>query len=189
MKYFKYLGTFLLLLFPITVVAYGKPLKILVPEIAGVECYEKSICVDDISKLSEATALYEKSIKVISNKLSPISSEPTVVFCSTENCFSSFGFNNQAAVSIASVGIVISPRGWKDHYVTHELIHQWQSDKYGVISSWLAPTWIKEGMAYYLSNDPREVLSEPFQSYRNQYKKAFGALRGSEIELTIKNRI
>lgn len=188
-KYSKYIGLFLILIFPISVLAFGKPLKILVPEVSGVECFSDSICIDDVSKLEEARRLYEQAAKEVSIKLSPLNNSPKIVFCSTPECFTSFGFNKQAGVSIASIGVIIGPRGWKGHYLTHELIHQWQSQEFGFLSTWLAPAWVKEGMAYHLSDDPRELLSEPFQMYRNQFKQEFGALRGMELKLRVEEHI
>lgn len=182
MKSFKYSFLFLAVAFPLVGLAFGKPLKIVAPEAFGLTCPEKWLCTDDLSNFDEAKELYAIGMQVVETRLSPLMKKPKVVFCSTMACFSSFGFGPQAGQSIGGLGVVIAPRGWKSYYVTHELVHQWQSEKYGALNVWLAPDWIVEGMAYALSDDPRKTLSEPFQTYRNQYRRQYGKLSGSELE-------
>jgi len=187
-KLSKVIGLFLLIV-PIAAFAFIKPIKIIVPEIAGVICVEKWLCIDDVNKLESAYLLYERALKEIEEKLTSINKKPKVVFCSTQSCFSKFGFENEAAKSIGSLGVVVAPRGWKRHYIKHELIHQWQSEKFGSISIWLAPKWVTEGMAYSLSDDPRRMLSEPFQGYREKYNKKFNRLLGHQLEVALSNEI
>ena len=174
---------------PLAVFAFVKPAKILMPEVAGVECVQSWLCIDDINKIETATALYELGLNDVEAILTPFNKKPKVVFCSTQSCFSKFGFNKEAANSIGSLGVVVAPGGWEHHYIKHELIHQWQSEKFGSISVWLAPMWVTEGMAYSLSNDPREILSEPFQSYRKQYNSTFGHLRGNKLKVALSDEI
>ena len=184
----KYTGL-LLLLSPFIAFALVKPIKILIPEIAEVKCVESWLCLDDISKLEAASALYEASLNDVEATLTAFNKKPKVVFCATQSCFSKFGFNKEAANSIGSFGVVIAPRGWERHYITHEIIHQWQSETFGCISTWLAPKWVTEGMAYSLSNDPREVLTEPFQAYREQYNRMFGHLEGHQLIIALSNEM
>ena len=188
MKLSKIIGLFLLVA-PIAAFAFVKPIKIIVPEVAGVVCVEKWLCIDDVSKFENASFLYERALKEVESKLTPINKKPKVVFCSTQSCFSKFGFKKEAAQSIGSFGVVVAPRGWQHHYIKHELIHQWQSEKFGSISIWLAPKWVTEGMAYALSDDPREILSEPFQGYREKYNKKFSLLEGHQLEVALSNEI
>lgn len=188
MKYSKYIS-FFVLLFPIAVFAFVKPAKIVMPQVAGVECVKKWLCVDDLSRLEEAQTLYEDSLSKIEKRLAKFKSRPKVVFCSTIDCFSKFGFDRAAGKSIGGFGVVMGPRGWAPHYVEHELIHQWQSSNFGSIAVWRAPDWIIEGMAYSLSDDPRVTLSEPFQSYREKYGGVFGSLRGGELMLALSEEI
>ncbi len=181
MKLAKYIGL-LVVVFPVAVYAFVKPAKILLPELAGVECIEAWLCVDDTKRAKEAEALYEESVARVESKLTTFDRKPTFIFCSTMKCFTSFGFNKSAGQSIGGFGVVIGPRGWKSYYVEHELIHQWQSSNFGVIRSWFAPDWITEGMAYSLSDDPRALLHEPFQTYRKKYGRAFRGLGGVELK-------
>ena len=41
----------------------------------------------------------------------------------------------------------------------------------GVISLWRSPDWLIEGMAYLLSEGPRENLSKSHQKYRETFSK------------------
>ena len=69
------------------------------------------------------------------------------------------------------IGIVISARAWESYCISHELIHQLQQQEFGVLYSFQKLKWYIEGMAYYLSNDPRENSGEPLQDYRNVFQK------------------
>lgn len=39
-----------------------------------------------------------------------------------------------------------------------------------MIKAWREPNWFMEGMAYSLSEDPGQKLSEPFEQYRSQFE-------------------
>jgi len=180
----KYTGLFILVSL-LSIFTIAKPAKIIYPQFAGVECVESWLCVDDIARAEEAKLLYENGLNGVEVKLSSFRTRPKVIFCSTAECFAAFGFEKEAATSIGSLGVIVAPRGWTQYFVEHELIHQWQSENYGFFSMTLAPTWLKEGMAYFLSDDPREVLSEPFQSFRAEYESKFGQLKGSELNAVL----
>ena len=64
----------------------------------------------------------------------------------------------------------MAPRGWKNYYLRHEMIHHLQAERMGVLDQWLSPEWFKEGMAYSLGQDPRPRLSEPWQQYRSDFE-------------------
>ena len=178
-----------LLIVPVTVFAFVKPARIVFPKLAGVECVTEWICIDDARKFKEAESLYISSLTEIERKLTKFKNRPKVVFCSSQTCFSAFGFNKAAGKSIGGFGVVIGPRGWKPHYVKHELIHQWQSESYGALSVWMAPHWIIEGMAYSLSDDPRPELSDPFQDYREKYNHVYGQLKGVALKLELEDEV
>ncbi len=158
-----------LLSLPLAVWAFFKPVRILVPELAGVTCFSEVICIDDPSRLAEASALYEGALEFVDSSIGQIEKPPRVVFCTTESCNELFGFK-AAANTIGTFGIVISPRAWKPYYLRHEMIHHLQKERLGNIKGWLVtPDWFIEGMAYFLSEDPRSTLPEPLQQYRAQF--------------------
>jgi hypothetical protein len=138
--------------------------------ISGVTCSQDYLCVDDVARIKEAQQLYDAALAFVGTAISPLEKKPRVVLCSTEECYRSFGFSDATAKSVGGFCIVISPRGWKPYYVRHEMIHRLQTQELGTIRMYSLPGWFVEGMAYYLSEDPRPQLAEPFQSYRSEFE-------------------
>ena len=154
---------------PIAVWAFYKPIRVLMPELNGVSCINYNICVEDLNKKEKAIYLYTNSLYFINTSIGKFDNNPKVIFCSTTSCFKSFGFHLPAkAKVIGSFGIVIGPEGWTELFLRHEMIHHLQVEKLGVLANWRAPKWLKEGMAYSLSEDSRE-LKEPWANYRKQF--------------------
>lgn len=163
------LGT-LSILTPIATWAMYKPARVLAPDwISGVVCVSSIICLEDESKLQEAEALYHDAAHFVSSTVGVFKNNPKVVFCTTENCYRSFGFKQASATTVGTSGIVVSPRGWKPYYLRHEMIHHRQSEELGVFRSLLKPEWFIEGMAYSLSHDPRQELSSHWQKTREKF--------------------
>jgi len=156
---------------PIACWALYKPMRVIYPElIDGISCNYEGICVDDMSKIIEASSLYKNSLHSVSTEVGSFKQNPQVIFCSTQKCFQSFGFKKAAAISVSSLGIVISPRGWDGHFVRHEMIHHRQAEEIGLLSAILKPEWLIEGMAYSLSFDPRMQLADRWQNDRNKFE-------------------
>lgn len=140
-----------------------------------------------MSRYAEAVKLYDEAIHFVTSSVGEIDNKPRIIFCATESCFHSFGFNKASAYTIGTSGIVISPRGWKYYYLRHEIIHYLQAKKMGVISQWRSPAWFKEGMAYLLSQDPREKLSAPNQEYREKFAKWYKTVGKEKLWAASKN--
>ncbi|MCK7580702.1 MAG: hypothetical protein MZV65_37070 [Chromatiales bacterium] len=51
------------------------------------------------------------------------------------------------------------------------LVHYWQAENFGLLAGLVGEPWLIEGMAYSLSDDPREKLHEPFESYRRKFSE------------------
>jgi len=168
MKYIK-LSVVILLLLPISAFAFFKPVRVLIPEAFGVACNERHVCVEDDSQLASAMSLLNNSKSYLETQWGLSIGETKIIFCSSEKCQSTFGLGEKAGFTVGSVGIAIAPRGWKQHYVAHELIHHWQADNFGSMALLKGELWLIEGMAYSLSNDPRKELHEPFESYRQRF--------------------
>ena len=162
-----------LLLIPGASWAFYKPVRVLAPELNGVTCIGSAICMEDVTRYEEASALYDEAFAFVNAVVGAIDEPPRAIFCSTEDCFESFGFDRAAAHTVGVSGIVVGPRGWKNHYIRHEIIHHLQAERLGVFEQWRSPNWFKEGMAYALSQDPRPVLSEPWQGYRSRFEAWF----------------
>jgi hypothetical protein len=66
---------------------------------------------------------------------------------------------------VVLVFVVVPALAWA---VRHELIHYEQFKHLGPIRVLRSPSWLVEGMAYGLSEDPRKPLAEPFESWRSR---------------------
>lgn len=162
----------MLLLSPAAAWALYKPMRVLAPQwVVGVSCISETICIDDIARGGEAQRLYDNALYFVSSSVASFEKKPRVIFCSTETCFKSFGFNKSSASTVGVSGIIISPRGWHEFYVRHEMIHHIQPERLGVYGAWRSPDWFTEGMAYSLSDDPRAELAEPFHHYRARFNE------------------
>ena len=180
----KHIIITVILLSPAITWAFYKPVRILAPElVSDIKCSKASICLDDMSRYAEATRLYKEAIEFVASSIGGIKKKPLIIFCSTESCFNSFGFNKSTANTIGSSGIIISPRGWKPYYIRHEIIHHLQAKKMGVISQWQSPEWFKEGMAYSLSGDPRNKLElgDKLDNFRTKFNAWYKSINRENI--------
>ncbi len=159
-----------LLCAPAAAWAFIKPVRVVAPELTGLFCVNDALCTDDVSRYQEAAKLYDEALHFVGSSVGSIENKPRVIFCTSDACFQSFGLRKQAAATIGTFGIVISPRAWEPYYVRHEMIHHLQNEKLGIFATWTKPKWFIEGMAYSLSEDPRPNLSEPFERYRSQFE-------------------
>jgi len=178
----------LIIIIPITCWAGFKPIRVIAPELSGVKCLTKLICVEDETQLAKVKQLYSKAMKQLESDIDNIQNKPRVVFCSTEKCFNYFGLYKEKAVTVATFGIVMSPRAWKHEYLVHELIHHLQHERLGFTKVWFStPHWFMEGMAYSLSNHPDKNLKEPWKGYRNKFDTWYATINKSEKWLSAKN--
>lgn len=164
----------LLLVVPLAAWFVVKPVRVVAPTTVGMHCVNPWICVETPDTLAQAQALYDESLSFVNQHVGEIQGSPRVVFCSTPQCADLFGLGARSAVTVGTVGTVIGPRAWKPYYVRHELIHHLQGQRWGVLRRILMPSWLIEGMAYSLSEDPRPNLAEPWQGHRHQFNQWLG---------------
>jgi len=186
MKYIKWTLS-IVALFILAVFVIYKPSRILIPEMNGVECVTQAICIDDTARLEEAEALVADAVIDIENTLGPLKNYPKFVLCSTQRCYEKFGFKRAAAHAIGKSGIVVGPRGWIPHYVKHEIIHHWQAENIGIIEMLFVDEWLIEGMAYALSNDPRQELAEPWQAHREKFIEWYQSIDRNNLVTAIRS--
>jgi hypothetical protein len=178
---FKRIVFIALLALPVAAWAFYKPVRVLAPQLAGLTCHGK-VCVDDLSRLSEATGLYENAVRSVRDNVGAFQAEPRAVFCSTLACARSFGFTSALAYNVGTFGIAISHRGWRPYLVRHELIHHLQNEHLGSLRArFFKPDWFREGMAYSLSQDPRRPLPEPLQGYRSKFEMWFRRVGSAQL--------
>lgn len=153
-----------------------RPVRVVAPTLAGVTCPSATLCVDDTSRLDEALALQTEARAFVDEKVGTLRTLPRVVFCATQACADTFGLGDRAAVTIGTFGMVMAPRAWQPHLVRHEMIHHLQAERLGTLRLLRKPTWFVEGMAYALSEDPREELVTPYQAHRQTFRQWLGGI-------------
>lgn len=159
------------MMLPIAALAFVKPLRIVAPTLVpGIACPLPNICTDSVAGFGEARQLYEKGFSTAVAAVGPFQDVPRVVFCTTSECANAFGLGRRAAETVGDLGLVVAPRGWKQFYLAHELIHYRQAESLGNLAVATKPKWLIEGMAYSLSGDPRHPLGEPFEQWRSQFE-------------------
>jgi len=168
----KKITALLFLLTPVAAFALYKPVRVLAPELfAAVHCIDEQICIEEPSRLDEARAIYDASLRFVADTVGPFQKSPRVIFCSSKDCQNAFGFDKAAATNVGKSGIVVAPRGWKPHYLRHEMIHHRQAEELGILAAFTKPEWLVEGMAYALSDDPRATLADRWEETRQRFLK------------------
>lgn len=182
----RYIVYSLLLLFAgcSATIAFYAPVRVLFPGAFGVAC-EHGVCVDDPGRRSHAVALYDAATNNLKVQQGLLIGEPKIVFCSTEECRDAFGLGKRAGYTLGTFGIAIAPRGWKRYYVAHELVHYWQAETFGSLALLSGESWLIEGMAYALSDDPRSELSEPFETYRREFLHWYDQQTDTPLEVSV----
>ena len=160
--------------------AIPNPLRALAPGLFGFVCEER-VCVDDPRRLADAQNLVRSARADVTRKLGAPQSLPLALFCSSEQCFGTFGKRRSRAETFGGEVILIGPRGWAAHFVRHELIHVAQYEKLSFMRAWRGPRWINEGMAYSLSEDPRHPLPAELEAWRTRYEGALGGEEGKAL--------
>ena len=178
-----------MLIIPSLALAAYKPARVLFPQINGLACEKENICIEDLEDAQKAYNLANDAESIVSNVLGDLKFKPKFIFCSTQSCFESFGFSKASAINVGKFGTVVSPRGWSQNIIVHELIHQWQNQQYGIFAVLFGEEWMVEGMAYALSNDPREKLAEPWQSYRQRFNEWFSTVDKKRLVKAIEDEL
>ena len=113
--------------------------------------------------------------------------KPTLVLCATTACAEDFGIGGNG-LSVAHLGILVSPGGLTEGTLTHEMTHFRLHRSMGVRNIWAQPypTWFDEGLATHVANHPR-WSGEITQAARAQIRKVdrFWKLRGAFEELGV----
>jgi hypothetical protein len=142
-----------LALMPIIAWASFKPIRILAPTLNGVTCVAL-VCVEEPAKLALAQTLQGNAVKAVGHKLSPLQNVPLTVFCSSRECYQSFGGGMERGAALLNWGVIIPPESWVPHIVEHEYIHMLQAQELGLLGREATPLWFKEGMPFLISAPP-----------------------------------
>ncbi len=134
-----------------------KPVRILAPTLNGMTCVAR-VCVQETSKLALAQELQSNAIEAVGQKLVPLKQTPLTVFCSTRECYQSFGGGMERGAAILNWGVILPPESWVAHIVEHEYIHMLQAQQLGLLGRERTPLWFKEGMPFLISAPPAHDL-------------------------------
>ncbi|PJI93029.1 hypothetical protein BC777_1896 [Yoonia maricola] len=148
-----------------------KPLRSLAPETFGLTCVTDTLCVEDPDTAPQAQRLATEAMRFVEVKIGSIQQTPKFQFCSTIRCFNRFGHSEFRAQYVWGANtIVVNAAGWEDYIIRHEVIHHLQAEHFGLIKASSLPRWFIEGMAYTLSEDPRNPLPrDDIEQYRQQF--------------------
>lgn len=84
--YMKKILVILIVIFPIVCWAVFKPIRVIAPELNGLECFSNHICTDNKGFLQEAEGLLDHANKYVYKNISSIRKPPKVIFCTTLEC-------------------------------------------------------------------------------------------------------
>ena len=176
----KRLAILFIILMPIYIVYFAKPLRLLLPAINDVYC-SGNICVEERAQLKNAQNLYHSAVKGLSRLGLSATSKAVFVYCSTPGCYSSFGGGNEGAISFPYLGTIIGPDSWQVYISKHELIHWLQFKHYGAVGTMRKPKWFREGMAYSLSQPPQDDIPQHYLPLIKRYEIWQGDKSGGEV--------
>lgn len=150
------------------VVVWAKPFRIPIAHTLGVRCVD-SLCYEkEIDRLS-AERLYRSAVSDVA-RLHPLSSSPRFIFCRTTTCYQRFGGGKERAISYPFLGTIIAPASWQPYIVRHELVHWLQFQEFGAFGTMQMPLWLREGMAYSLSEAPAWDIPEDHRKWVLRYE-------------------
>ncbi|MCL2874866.1 MAG: hypothetical protein FWF12_00950 [Betaproteobacteria bacterium] len=133
--------------------------KLLVPTWFGFKEIQAGVFVDDeMPQIQQQEFL--KTLNVAKNRVTVFFgnsvSKAKVFACSTEECFTSHGGLTARGKTYGASMLLLSPRGLDDVILSHELAHLELCNRIGVWRSMRSvPSWFDEGLAVFVSQDPR----------------------------------
>lgn len=169
-----------LLLAPLMLWAFAKPLRLWAPSLHGMTCAD-DVCVEDAGRLLEAVALYDAALARIAARGTPLRQRSRMAFCSTDACYRAFGGGAERAITYPWVGSLIAPTSWAPHFARHELIHALQGQQLGEIGMLLKPAWFREGMAYAWSDPPPDDMPEAFLPLRERFEAWYAGIDAGRL--------
>jgi hypothetical protein len=135
-----------------------KATKLIAPTWFGMEKIDERVFVNkemSSAERSKILLLVTESETQIIKYYGKATTRPEYFFCSTEECYKSFGFTTSRAQSFASYGCLFSPRGTTVPIISHEWSH---IELYSRINSSGTmrhiPQWFNEGLAVTVSEEP-----------------------------------
>lgn len=147
------------LLLPAALWIFATPFRILAPQFNGMTCHD-AVCVEDPTQMARAEQLHRDAMAQVARKLTALDSRPLTVFCSTRDCYRSFGGGRERGATVLDLGVILPPESWVPHIVQHEFIHMLQAQELGLMGRGLQPDWFAEGMPFLISEPPADDLPD-----------------------------
>lgn len=157
-------GLILLLLFLSGCTEFHKTKAYLLPpSVLGMEELAPRVFVDKEMSLAQREE-FRQVVYVagtnIANFYGSIASQPVILACSTDECFSGIGGGKSLGKDLGKSKILISRRGLTIPILTHEWSHaelrtRMDAKFDGIFGMNSIPTWFDEGLAVVVSEEPR----------------------------------
>ena len=132
---------------------------LLPPDWTGMQAVQRDVWVEasltDASRQEQVLVLYQRAQARLAAVVGEVQSRPIHVFCYTEACYQSFGGGSPRAKSFGSLRTLIGPRGLSEFTLAHEWWHTELHYRIGYFNRRRVPAWFDEGMAVWVSDDPR----------------------------------
>ena len=134
----------------------------LCPECIGFRAVDRNIYVERHSNLPADKVIVsnvETARENVASFFGARRADPTLLICGSEPFYRKLdGREGEAkAVSWLDRATLVSPRGDNVVIITHELAHAELHKQLGLVAMSKVPPWFDEGLAAYVSNDPRYI--------------------------------
>ena len=113
-RMWMYLAAGVAIALPAIAWATFKPVRILAPMLNGVTCVDRA-CVEESDRMAEARTLQQAAVSAVGRKLAPLEEAPLTVFCSSRECYRSFGGGKERGATLLDWGVILPPESWVAH--------------------------------------------------------------------------
>lgn len=132
------------------------PHRIAFPGAYGLTEVSDRVWTDAPARASELRATANQARRTVNDFFGGPLRKPTLVLCTTQKCARDFGVRGNG-LSVAHLGVLVSPGGLTKGTLTHEMTHFRLHRSMGLRNIWAQPypTWFDEGLATHVANHPR----------------------------------
>lgn len=150
----------------VAIAAVPGPQRFLFPGAIGLTEIAAGVFTDQPATAHQQLAMISVARGKVGDFFGTIHTTPRVILCSTAECAHKFGESGNVAKSLGWSALFIPKKAFDDPVIgqvlmTHEMIHSELLYRWGTTALWdkRIPNWFNEGLASYISGDPRISLS------------------------------
>lgn len=124
----------------------------------GMQAVQEDVWVERTATSEQrvkAIALRDEARSRVAAVVGVVQSSPKHLFCFTEACYQGFGGGSSRARSFSSLRTLMGPDAFSNADVAHEWWHVELFHRLGYWSFRMVPRWFDEGLAVWVSDDPR----------------------------------